>query len=352
MEIKDEEFMKTEQRIGSPPRRLVVAAAAVCALVLGLCVPGAAPALAASGDYDVEITSPETVRVTDGFTYTVTIDGEPIIEGAELSVQLPDGVAFESVPLGDGSPVESYEYDPETGVVTFKLKDLEEPLSSFVFSVTQDENQNKDDSTIFDATITGNETPSGKIPSDSTSTEVVGTWNYEARKSHATVVGSGNREVTYSFDIAQGGSSFTTWAQQLTDVIPAGAEITGTSTGFGEWTLTENADGTTTAVWDHDGIYGPSSSTLMPGKEVWITVVYPEDVFPDGSLPPENVVELDVKDASGNWIDQKPGSTQGPELSEGNDKKLAIDKTINDGRNSTVGHGAWATQYKIQASYL
>ncbi len=324
-------------------------------LAVGLVGAVAVPASADVNDYSIGITAPESVGVGDGFTYTVTIDGDPVVKGAVLTATLPEGVVFEAVATGEDSPVAAYEYDPVTRNVSFVLKDLEKPLSSFNFSVTQDENEAKDESSVFDVRIEGSATSTGSVPADTATTRVTGQWGYHATKTFSTLVGSGNREVTYYFNVGGPGpdtNTFTTWAQRLSDVLPAGAEIRGTSAAPGVWTITPAADGGTSAVWQRDGRYGPEASSMTTETAVWLSVYYPPSVFPDGQLPPANTVALEVKDNSGNWRVQTPGNTQVPELGQGSSKKISLDKTImGESETATVGNGIWQSSYQVRASY-
>lgn len=347
--------MFTQQKRKNNSLRIFLSVIMSLFLALGLVGVVAIPASAGSSNYTVEISAPESVGVGDGFTYTVTIGSEPVLKGAVLTTKLAEGVVFESVPTGGDSPVASYEYDPITRIVSFTLKDLEKPLKSFVFSVTQDQNEAKDESTVFGVEIEGSATPEGKVPSDTATTKVTGNWGYFATKSFSTVVGSGNREVTYYFNLGgpgQGTNTFSTWAQRLTDVLPAGVEIRANSAAPGEWVMSQNPNGSTTAVWERGEGYGPQAGQMVSETGVWISVYYPPSQFPDGQLPPRNEVDLEVKDNSGNWRTQTSGNAQVPELDQGSSKGIYLDKTVmGETETGSVRNGLWRSRYDIRASY-
>lgn len=317
-------------------------------------------ASAAPGDYTVELAGPATVPFRSGFSYEVTLEAEATPDspatGIILTSQLPAGVAFDSVPTGATSPVESYAYDAVTRTVTFVLKPLVEQLVGFTFAVTQDNNTVKDEDTTFPTTITGSTAPSGATPTDSVETAIVGDNNYVPRKSVETVAGSGNRIATYFFNISTANgngdtTTFSSWAQRLTDTFPAGVIIRAQSPG---WTLTTNGDGSTTAVWDRTGQYGPSGNSLdTTGRATWITVEYPESQFPEGTLPPLNTVGLETADHGGTWHTQTDATAQGPELAQGTDQKITVLKNQEGLDSNTVGNGTWALSSWVTAvSYL
>ncbi|MBD8103832.1 hypothetical protein PlfCFBP13513_15125 [Plantibacter flavus] len=330
-----------------------------------LVLTGAGAAFAASGEYTVELTAPDSVPIYDQFTYTATVSteataGEPTT-GLVLTSVLAEGLTFDSVPTGADSPVASVTYDEATRTVTFVMKDLAEQLTSFTYSVKQVNNSVKDASTVYNTSITGSATPSGATPGDKQSTAVTGDNNYRPLKRNTTLEGSGNRLVTYSFDVqtvngtGSTTTTFTSWSQTLTDTIPAGAQIVGKSTGFGEWTTAANGDGSTTAVWKRDGTYGPSTLSLDSiGNRIWIQVEYPQENFPGGTRPPVNNVDLTVTDHSGGSFGPSSAQTQGPELVDGRTKGIFLTKDADDRGNNAAqtASGAWQSQYLVKASYL
>ncbi|WP_430593197.1 DUF7507 domain-containing protein [Humidisolicoccus flavus] len=321
------------------------------------------PASAAPGDYTVEIVGPDSIPIYDLFTYTATVSVEASADqpanGIVLTSVLAEGVQFESVPTGGGSPVASASYDAATRTVTFVMKELTEQLSSFTFAVRQVDNTVKTQDTVYNTSLTGTATPSGVVPSDTALTQVTGNNDYNPSKSFTTVQGSGNRLVTYYFnvnttDASSGTEAFTSWSQRLVDTLPAGAVVTGTSTWSGGWALTGNPDGTTTAVWERDGSYGPSGGGLDGSQRIWITVEYPVESFPTGTRPPANVVELTSTDHAGNSFGPWSASVQGPELQDGSGKGISISKfaSTNEVNSVTLGSGAWFPTHLIAASYL
>ncbi|MGV8883435.1 MAG: DUF7507 domain-containing protein [Rhodoglobus sp.] len=344
----------------NPRGRAILAVLLTALLSIGLLPLSTIAAVAATGDYTVDMNGPATVPLRQGFSYDVTLEVEATpsapATGIVLTSQLPEGIAFDSVPTGGTSPVDSYTYDPATRIVTFVLKPLVEQLVGFTFAVTQVNDPVKDENTVFPTTITGSTTPGGVTPTDSVTTNIVGDNNYLPRKSVETLVGSGNRTATYFFNISttsgiSNSPTFTSWAQRLTDTFPAGVIIQGTSSG---WTVTANGDGTTTAVWDRTGTYGPSSNPVdTTGTGIWITVQYPEAQFPGGTLPPANTVGLETMDHGGTWHSQPDAVVQGPELSQGIDKYITVQKNQEGLDQATFGNGTWGLPSWVTAvSYI
>ncbi|MDQ0646206.1 hypothetical protein QFZ53_000402 [Microbacterium natoriense] len=325
----------------------------------------AAPASAATADYTVEITSTSTVPIYDAFTYTVTVAADTASgpsTGTVLTAQLPVGLEFSGVPTGGDSPVASAAWDPATRTVVFTLKDLTEPLTSFVFGVNQVGNTVKDANTVYDTTISGSPSEGGAVPADSATTAVTGNFTYSSGKTQSTVTGSNNRDVTYYFNMSTPDwapsttETFTTWGQRFVDQLPAGAVVTGTSTGLGTWVISGSSATGQTATWTRDqAAYGPTAGYLSgTGVDVWITVHYPAAVFPDGSRPPVNTVQSSVRDYSGNWHDIAPSSAQGPAMIGGSTKGVFVSKTANTAgaETETAGDGYFLRGYRVKASYL
>lgn len=327
----------------------------------------------ATQDYTVDLTAPASIPVYDSLTYGVTVatpdaTSAAAATGIELTATLPAGLAFDSVPTGDDSPVASAEaaVNPDgTTTVVFTLKDLTAALSSFNFSATQVDNNIKDDTTVLHATLTGSDMPSGSAPSDKVDTQVTGDFEYRPQKTYSVVAGSDFRDVTYYFNVItsnptspSSGSTetFHTWGQRLTDSLPAGAEVIASSTALGSWTIAgAPADGQT-ATWVGDGEYGPSAGGLdSVGNRVWITVHYPDTAaFPAGSPPPVNTVGLDVQGHDGTWHSDPDADTQSVPFVEGDaPKKVAIIKNQANGSDSlTRGDGYWQGYFNVSASYV
>ncbi|QIM18090.1 hypothetical protein G7066_04425 [Leucobacter coleopterorum] len=244
------------------------------------------------------------------------------------------------------------------------LRDLTEGISAIVFTVTQVDTAVMDASTVFDTTITATATSSGIVPTDSASTRVVGDLSYRPVKAHSTVIGSSNRDVTYTFDVVtndatQTGQTFTSWGQRFTDKLPAGAVVTDSfSTIGGTWTTSGDPATGQTMTWERTGTaYGPSTVSMVPGNQrVGITVHYPADAFPEGSRPPTNTVHLDVSDHSGQWESRTNAQTQGPAFGPGtNGQQVAIETNAHfaTGQDTALwGNAQWLAQYGVKASYL
>ncbi|QIM18089.1 hypothetical protein G7066_04420 [Leucobacter coleopterorum] len=104
---------------GDVLRRLFVRIAAfavVAAVATGAgLVAGLTPASAATGEYTVELSAPESIAVRQGFSYNVTVltpeaDATLPATGIVLTAQLPKGLRFDSVPYGGTNVVASAPY--------------------------------------------------------------------------------------------------------------------------------------------------------------------------------------------------------------------------------------------------
>lgn len=351
-------------------RRALAVLVAMTAFLTATLTAGVVPARAAGGDasaaYTVNLSGPSSVAVYDAYTYGVTVSAPSAnsanpTTGVVLTVKLAAGTVFDSVPKGADSPVASSSYDAATNTVSFTLKDLAQALSSFNFSVKQTNNPVKDQTTVLAANISGSATPDGTVPSDSVSTKVTGNFNYSPSKSYSVVAGSDNRTVTYYFNVGTDNASsttetFTSWAQELTDVLPAGARVTSTSSSLGSWTVTGDAASGQTATWTHTGQYGPSGSAVdAAGGRVWITVYYPDSpAFPVGGLPPKNTASLRTMGHDGTWHDNPMASAQSIAFGQGTSRKLTVTKDAdgNGHDTATVGDAYWLRAFKVTASYL
>lgn len=341
----------------------VIASAVIAALIAAMAVlTGALPASAAPGDYTVQLDAPASIPIWDPFTYTATIDVEASAAqpatGIVLTAVLAEGLQFDSVPTGPDSPVASASYDAATRTVTFTLRDLQAQLSSFAFSVRQIDSHLKSPATVYDTTLSGTPTPSGATPSDSAHTTLTGVLNYHPQKSYTTIVGSNNRDVTYYFNVVTtdvvNDRNFYTWSQTLTDVLPAGAVVTASSTWGAPWTFTSNPDGTTTATWHREGPYGASGWALdANGGRIWLVVSYPPSHFPDGTQPPTNEVSLSVTDRDGVSYAQPSASTQSPAIADGQGQSITMTKSAWNGSDDfVVDQGGWMASYLVKIAYL
>lgn len=300
-----------------------------------LAVPAAAQA--ATGDYTVTLDAPESVRVGQNYNYTATlefegVDSENPATGVVLTTVLPEGTSFVSVPTGGASPVASSSYDPATRTLTLTLADTTQPLLAIVYTVSQVQNQNKHEGTLLTTTITGSGGPSGPVSSEPATTAVTGDNNYSAGKRVEVVTGGDNRSVTYRFNVRTDnpftGSTFSSWAQKLTDTFPAGTEFVSASAPSlgGSW----DTSSWPTAVWQRDGIYGPAGGNVDDSAEaIWITVRYPATVpgWEDGQRPPVNTVQLETEDANGVPHAGSPATAQGPAFLPGTGTGVSATKT-------------------------
>ena len=360
-----------------PPRsrtRLRRTIAGALAAVLGAltAVSAALPATAAAGaacntaeEYCLQITGPSSIPIYDWYGYTVTLQTNATVQtpvtGITLTATLPKGLTLDSVNTESLSPISHVEYDAQTGKATLTVRDLQESLSSFGFSVLQTDNTVKDPSSVYTVSIDGSASAAG-IPLSrpiSIDTKVTGDLDYLPLQTYTAVPGSGNRELTYAYNVMtkdqKEGEHFTSWSQTLVDTIPAGAVITGSSTGFGKWTFETTPSGDTKATWQRAGAYGPASTSLdSSGGRIWLTVEYPQTDFPDGSRPPASDVRLTVTDKSG--VSYGPTSTfvQGPEISSDESKRLYLVKEADADHNdrSVAYHSGWLSSYRVQGSYF
>lgn len=296
-----------------------------------LFLAGGAPANAAAGDYSLTISAPTSVVIGAAYNYTVQITASASAadpaEGIILTTVLPFGVSFDSVPTGASSPVQSATYDAATRTVVFTLKPLSDPLSTFVYSVKQQNNNTKSDTTVLTTSITGTDDSAGPVSSLPVSTGLTGDYDYIPIKNHTTVVGSGNRDVTFYFDVQTGhaaaGTTFAIDSATITDVIAAGAEVISQSSDLGTWTIVGQ-----TATWTVVQNYGPSGARLTAGRAPWLIVRYPEALFPNGTLPPVNRADLSVTGTNGKNHDEPFTTDRGPELGPaGNGTVVGISKS-------------------------
>ncbi|MFC4224494.1 DUF7507 domain-containing protein [Lysinibacter cavernae] len=336
----------------------VALVATLLAGVFGLAVP--AVATAAEPNIELAISAPTTVQLYAPFTYTVTASSaaspsDPIAQ-ATASVVLPEGIAFDQVPTGAGSPVTSASWDETTRTVTFEMSGLTNPLVQFTFSVLQVDNQQKSPGDVLTAEIYGADSQQR----NSVSTEVNAVVNYLPKKQASTLAGSDNRTVTYTFNVRTVDWSATTitatsWSQTLTDTLPAGSTVTGQSTALGSWKLTENGDGTTTAVWTRNAAYGPRSADLDAGNtQIWLQVYYPASEFADGTTPPQNTVSLEVTDRVGKVYQGGTASAQGPAFNDLlGGKGITVEKSIpsNGAHSAPVDSGSYLSTYLVKAGY-
>jgi len=352
--------------------RLAVAAVVATTLALVMSVVAGPAAHAAAGDYDVEITGPATIPVYDAFNYTVTIstapaDGPPGA-GVVLTATLPAGLAVDAVPTGAGSPVESWVEGPGPGEVTFTMKSIDTTLTSFAFSVRQVDNADKFGGMELETTLVGSATPSGDAPDSSVTTVVTGDMLYDPSKTASTVVGSGNRVVTYTFNAWANNNTTTSetfyaHAFRLVDTLPAGAVIQNVAgagqpgAGAGAWSFTANPDGTTTAEWvSPDGPVPPfGGAGIQPTYgPIWLRVFYPASDFPAGPAP-RNTVGLVVEDVNGDVFGPRTAFADSPPFADAPaGTGIHVQKSAGNGTSDSqaLASGGWLSYFLTKASFL
>lgn len=310
----------------------------------------------ASQEYNISMTAPAQVTFGNDYSYDVIINSsansaQPIT-GTELTFTPPAGYSVDSIPIGADQVVKSYTVNPD-GTVTIILNELTDSIVDFKIAMTHINDNDRFNNESIKAEITGNATPSGQIPTSDATTTIVGNTNYQATKSVETIIGSGNRLVKYSFDINREGNDlqFSLHEQTLTDQIPAGAIITSSTPADGKWTITGDQANGWTAVWTRTNLLVGNSNSLttQSGSTPSLLISYPEDKFPNKTLPPVNTVNLSGKDKNGQDWAGKPGSVQGPMLEDGSVTKVGIEKKMN---TQEWLSGSVYTSYYVMGSFL
>lgn len=302
----------------------------------GLVLGAVAPASAADGDFTIDLQAPESVPVGQSFNYTATLDFEgpaATHSGVVLTTTIPEGLAFESCPIGGSSPIASCSFDADTRALTITLNDTDTDPLSVAYTVRQQPYNDRYEGEIFTTSITGTGGPSGPVTSDPVETVLTGSNQYNAAKGFETLTGSDNRTVTYKFNIGVGGplpGTFASHAQELIDTFPAGVEFVSSNAGIGSWDVSAFP----TVVWSNDTVYYSFGSIDMSGNAISITVRYPEESFPGLVRPPTNTVDLRTQDASGVWHDGSPASVQSVPFAEGNAPGVAASKEVLFGGSS------------------
>ncbi|QIK63187.1 hypothetical protein G7068_08255 [Leucobacter viscericola] len=302
------------------------------ALVGFLATPLAAQA--ATGDFKLSLSAPATIGLGQTYNYSATLEFEGVdssqpASGVQLTTVLPAGISFDSVPTGPSSPVSTYTYDAATRTLTLTLKDTTQALLTIVYSVKQVSNESKYEGMPLTTNIVGTGAPSGTVTSADVTTVVEGDNDYVANKSYEVITGSDNRLVTYRFNVSpeRMGSSttFTTAGQQLTDMLPAGAELVAASPAFsgGSW----DTSAWPKAVWTRTGALGSGFYSVDPtGTQIWLTVRYPASVpgWETGQRPPANTVTLETKDANAVTHPGAPATTQSPVFGAPGDPAVSV----------------------------
>lgn len=285
-----------------------------------LSVPAAAQA--ATGDYTLTLDAPAQTGPGGNINYAATLEFEGVdsanpATGVVLTTVLPEGLTLASVPTGADSPVQGYTYDPATRTLVLTLKDTTQALLSIVYTASPVDYQNKYGGMPLTTSISGTGGPSGPVSSAPVTTTVIGNNDYSVEKRVEVVTGGDNRLVTYRFNVrsdrAYENTTFTSWRQQITDTLPAGAELVSSSGAFGGGSWDTSA--WPTAVWTRDGQYGPDGNALdRSGQQIWLTVRYPASVpgWEEGQRPPVNTADLTTRDAAGAQHDGNEGTAQGP----------------------------------------
>lgn len=307
-------------------RAIALGAAGVLAgsaAVMG--VPTAA--LAADGDFTLQLEAPESVAVGQSFNYTATLDFEgpaATHSGIVLTTTIPTGVTFESCPIGGNSPIASCNYDSATRALTIALNDTQTDPLSLAYTVRSENYTDRYEGEILATSMTGSGGPSGPVTSNAVETVLTGSNQYSSTKSSRVIAGGDNRTVTYILNAFVAGpmpGTFASHAQELTDTFPAGVEYVGSSAPIGQWDVSNFP----TAVWTNDGVYYAADS-LDPSGSLSITVRYPESEFPGLVSPPSNTVDLRTQDANGVWHAGGSATTQSVPFVEGNVAGVAAGK--------------------------
>lgn len=317
----------------------------------GLVLGAVAPASAADGDFTIDLQAPDSVPVGQPFNYTATLDFEgpaATHSGVVLTTTIPEGLAFESCPIGGNSPIASCSFDAGTRTLTITLNDTATDPLSVAYTVRQEPYNDRFEGETFTTSITGTGGPSGPVTSSSVETVLTGSNRYNAYKGFETLAGSDNRTVTYTFNVNVGGpipGTFASHAQELTDTFPAGVEFVSANAGIGAW----DVSGFPTVVWSNDTTYFSGAGLDVSGSAITLTVRYPEDSFPGLVRPPTNTVDLRTQDANGVWHDGAPASTQSIPFAEGNAPGVAASKEVLYGGSSA---GYLAQTVQMRGSYV
>lgn len=329
----------SKHRRGGARRAIALLGVAVLAVLGIVSVPVAANA--ADGDFSITLSGPADGEVDfkETYNYVATLQFEGVDSlnpaiGVVLTTTLPAGTAFASVPQGPGQTVASHTYDPATRVLTLTLNDTTESVVSIAYTVTQVNNTVKYDGIPLTTSISGTGGPTGPVTSNNVTTTVHGDNDYGTSKAVQVVTGGDNRTVTYRFNIgtshAATDSTFTSWSQILSDTLPAGAVLVGTSPPAlgGSW----DTSAYPTVTWARDGSYGASSSNLdQSSQAIWLTVNYPADVagWQEGGRPNPNTVTLTTEDYDGNEYAGAADTVQGPAFGPTGGVTIGASKTDN-----------------------
>ncbi|WP_439444146.1 MSCRAMM family protein [Listeria aquatica] len=223
------------------------------------------------------------------------------------------------------------------------MKNITDGVISFTFNVQTINDDDKYYGMSANATLTGNDVGSG-VPTESKATTIItGEVTYTTSKSFTTVPGTGNRVVTYSFNISSSGSKgqFSSWKQVITDSLPAGTQIIGNEGKSGKWDIVGDESTGWQAEWISNKLHKPGTDLGNEKDFPTLTVYYPEDKFSNGTRPPKNTSNLKVYDKNNQEYDGGQGSTQGPAMSEGTPEGVGVDKR--SGTNQ--GGGSWYDGY-------
>lgn len=298
-----------------------------------------------ASDYSAQIIAPNEIQVGSDLVYEIVVNSNATtsdpLQDVELTAELPEGFTFNTV--SNNPYVESYTYDEDTNRITFKLKNITDGVISFTFNVQTINDDDKYYGMSANATLTGNDVGSG-VPTESKATTIItGEVTYTTSKSFTTVPGTGNRVVTYSFNISSSGSKgqFSSWKQVITDSLPAGTQIIGNEGKSGKWDIVGDESTGWQAEWISNKLHKPGTDLGNEKDFPTLTVYYPEDKFSNGTRPPKNTSNLKVYDKNNQEYDGGQGSTQGPAMSEGTPEGVGVDKR--SGTNQ--GGGSWYDGY-------
>ncbi|KAB1647016.1 hypothetical protein F8O06_00005, partial [Pseudoclavibacter sp. CFCC 14310] len=319
------------------------------------------PTARAAGACKVTATGPASTVVYRDLTYNLAINKE---KGApqDISVTLDSNLTLvnESIPVDAAKgPVTGFDWNASTNTVVLHIAaDID--VAQVGFSARPTNTNIADSATTYTSKVTGCGDPSTVV------SHVTGDMDYTVSKKGETYPGGDNRTVKYSFNVAtknpnEDTKTFTSWKQQLTDVIPAGVKVTPSPDyNGGKWSSTTNADGSQTWTWTHEGAYGPSWDKLdnsAAGNNIYLTVFYEDKAkFQVGSKPPLNTVKLDTTSKTGADKGSAEASWQSPEITDGTKTtQVSINKYTDGGDPVTINSGEkWSsgTTNHVDASYI
>lgn len=318
------------QSISHPRRARLSRAMGIAAALAVIAAPltvGTA-AVAAPGDYTIQLQSPATVSVNQQFTETISIncpDGG--CAGVVIRQQLPAELRYVNVPTGPTATVASVSGGTALGAtLEFTLNDIVTAgVATFSVALVNDFSVTTDVSPSSSWTLTATSGTVGQPGFQTASSTTVPTGNIAllVGKAQETVPGSDNRRVTYTFTpriLAPRVGRFAPSAPQLVDTLPEHAVVLEASNGGlpGAWTSAPGPDNSTTWTFTGTGVYAPPAPTVdINLASPRLVVYYPSEHFPAGTRPPLNTVTFDAAYRDDARSSRVSGSTQGPQFGAG-----------------------------------